>query len=270
MTNTAVGYPDPDDDPNEVPSWLRPGASLPLPQWLAGLTPEERRRAARDPLFALETMEAARELGEVRRRYQELRDAETEPSWSPTPLVGYRFWDVTVAGLTGRRGFTWPEPVLHAECRRSMRGQKAWGEAPHRRDEGGCRGLCGVNAYGNAAHLVAEAMKHPVGFGPGRPDLPHRRPIPSGAYGVVSMWGRVIEHRLGYRSEWARVTGVVVVTNTWAGTIVGSGALPRFFEDPFEAFIDRTVWDPISLDRSDPSAVRTTMIRALETIGGSQ
>jgi hypothetical protein len=212
-------------------------------------------------------------MGEARRRHQEMmemRATEREPMWSPRPLVGYRMWDISLNGLVGRTGYTWPSPQLRAECRRNRYGQKAWDGAPHRKDDEGCVGLCGVNAYRTADIMVSESMNHPVGFRPGRPVLNTRGAVPSGAYGVVSMWGRVIEHNRGYRSEHARTVGVVVVTNTWAGAIVGSDGLALLFVDPFLAFRDDSIWDPIPLDRHDPAAARTAMVDALETIGGNQ
>lgn len=269
-TATALGFPDPEDD---LPAWLKTndGAQA-LPSWLRA-EPDPRDGVDGIRKWLDSARERATRAAEARRRWETRSDdrlrSDTGPLWSPTPLVGYRMWDVTLSGLVGRTGYRWPSPVLEAECRRNLRGQKVWNGAPHRRDEDGCRGLCGVNAFREAERLVADAMNHPVGFRPGRQVLEHRGVIPSGAYGAVSMWGRVIEHELGYRSQRARTMGVIVVTNTWAGAIVGEGPLTRFFDDPFETFRDREAWMPISLDRTDPAAARTTMTETLEMIGGS-
>jgi hypothetical protein len=116
-----------------------------------------------------------------------------DPALFIDPIVGWRAWHLRrtaegpalVAATTGRG--TWPaRRAFDARCRpnrRSVAG--APDPSPHRSPVLGC--TCGIYASDTLGSLIV----------PGRP-FP---PVP--VLGTVSLWGRVIEHRAGWRAEFA-------------------------------------------------------------------
>jgi hypothetical protein len=105
-----------------------------------------------------------------------------------SPVVGYRVWQWNAAGLMSLNGEPWlPGRPLAAGCRAAARGtivgraEAAHGahEPPH----SAC--TCGVYAAKNLAHLRQFGYE-------GR-----------GIHGEVYLWGTVVEHKLGWRAQFA-------------------------------------------------------------------
>jgi hypothetical protein len=105
-----------------------------------------------------------------------------------SPVVGYRVWRWNATGLKSLNGEPWlPGRPLAAGCRAAVRrtivgrGEAAHGahELPH----SGC--TCGVYAAKNLEHLRQFGYEQ------------------RGIHGEVYLWGTVVEHRLGWRAEFA-------------------------------------------------------------------
>ena len=105
-----------------------------------------------------------------------------------SPVVGYRIWQWNATGLMSLNGEPWlPGRPLAAECRVAARGTDV-GDAKavhgaHELPHSNC--TCGVYAAKNLGHLRQFGYE-------GR-----------GIKGEVHLWGTVIEHRLGYRAQFA-------------------------------------------------------------------
>ncbi len=65
-------------------------------------------------------------------------DPQAEPMWSPTPIIGYRMWQMHPNGIVGATGYRWPTPSLSAVCRQRRSNPKPG--APHRRTDSACAG----------------------------------------------------------------------------------------------------------------------------------
>ena len=112
-------------------------------------------------------------------------------------LFGYRVWGTDAEGYlySVRAPVRWPwlawpqDRALSASC---ARGFLPWGD--HRAPVFNC--TCGVYAW-REPHKLGPKMS------PGAPD-------PYGAHvlGVVQLWGRIIEHPLGYRAQHGRVVAL--------------------------------------------------------------
>jgi len=114
------------------------------------------------------------------------REANAE-GWSPVPVLGYRMWSATAAGLVGFRT-AWRSPRLDAFCTT----RRAGSDVPHTRGE--CRNPpCGIYATKTLAELVAA---HPGEVGGNI------------ALGLVALSGKVVEHERGYRAARADVVAV--------------------------------------------------------------
>ena len=106
-------------------------------------------------------------------------EPDTEPLWLPEPIVAYRLWSWELGELHGYR-VEWPPPgELTSTCRDA--------ELLHPEDLRTPNWSCGCGIYG--------LKEHPIGYQPGRSNI----------VGRVEMFGRVIEHAEGYRSEHARI-----------------------------------------------------------------
>ena len=150
--------------------------------------------------------------------------------WSPAPIFGFRFWRVHIDGLFGSTGVRWERPVLEAECRnpRGLRlGVAARGLEPVPFDAGEpvphLECTCGIYAIPDVTVLVGLAAR---AMGPGV------RALETGAFGIVAMTGRVVEHERGWRAARAEVTALLVLTQRWFLLTAGSTAIERIFADP--------------------------------------
>jgi len=101
-----------------------------------------------------------------------------------SPVVGYRVWRWDAAGLKSLNGEPWlPGRPLAAGCRRTIvPGAKAVHGA-HQLPHSDC--TCGVYAAKNIEHLRQFGYE-------GR-----------GIHGEVYLWGTVVEHKLGWRAQFA-------------------------------------------------------------------
>lgn len=118
----------------------------------------------------------------IRRTRSERREA-----WSPTPVLGYRIWDVRPDGLFGFRQ-QWDLPTLTARCPTT----RTTDEIPH--TDGRCGDPpCGIYAAKDLRELLRQHREHDA-----------RRL----AVGLVGLQGKVVEHERGYRGEHAIVLAV--------------------------------------------------------------
>lgn len=104
------------------------------------------------------------------------------------PVVGHRVWRWSAAGLMSLNDEPWlPGQPLAAGCRaailRTIAGLPKALHAPHEVPSEGC--TCGVYAAKNLQHL------RQIGY--------ERR----GIHGEVYLWGTVVEHKLGWRAQFA-------------------------------------------------------------------
>lgn len=100
-----------------------------------------------------------------------------------SPLVGHRVWRWKETGLQSLNGEPWlPGQHLEARCRVAPAARhmaEAANEVPHRK----C--TCGIYAAKNGEHL------RQIGYADG------------GVCGEVYLWGTVVEHKPGWRSQFA-------------------------------------------------------------------
>ena len=126
-----------------------------------------------------------------------------EPPLSIEPVRGWRVWRlVRIRGRLALRSLThdsvWmPDESMHATCGRSSSGHRSPGE--------GC--TCGLYATS-----TPEALARAGVFNPG-----------TGVVGAIAMWGRVVEHGRGARSEFAYPARLRLVCGSCLAE--GSGAV---------------------------------------------
>jgi hypothetical protein len=116
-----------------------------------------------------------------------------------SPVVGYRVWQWNATGLKSLNGEPWlPGRPLAAGCRVATRGTIVGrGDATrnaHEPPHSAC--TCGVYAAKNLEHL------RQFGY--------ERR----GIYGEVYLWGTVVEHRLGWRAQFAYPKSLFLQTDS--------------------------------------------------------
>lgn len=105
-----------------------------------------------------------------------------------SPVVGYRVWHWDATGLKSLNGEPWlPGQTLSAVCRAGANGFiSGLARVTHDPDELPCfKCTCGVYAAKTTEHLR---------------QCGYRR---FGVYGEVSLWGTVVEHKRGWRSQFA-------------------------------------------------------------------
>lgn len=106
-------------------------------------------------------------------------------------LTGWRL------GAVGISGVVW-EPVVHAKCRPRAPFWRVGGYGDHDAPHTDCN--CGVWGIRDEETLHREM---------GRWD-----PVVPIAFGRVRLWGRIVEHDLGYRAEYAQPVHVTVIDGT--------------------------------------------------------
>ena len=128
-----------------------------------------------------------------------------EPPFSIEPVVGWRVWRlVRIRGRLALRSLAhdavWmPDQAMHATCGRLS-------SSGHRSPGDGC--TCGLYATS-----TPEALARASVFNPG-----------TGVVGAIAMWGRVVEHGRGARSEFAYPARLRLVCGSCLAQ--GSGAVP--------------------------------------------
>lgn len=113
--------------------------------------------------------------------------------WSNEPVVGYRMWSVTEAGLWGAKT-RWTSITKAAVC---LKGREIPMAVPHLAAHCG-EPACGIYAMKHQEAIWREAQRKA------------RRGVT--AVGRVAMEGRVIEHTAGYRAASATITRLCVMT----------------------------------------------------------
>jgi hypothetical protein len=166
---------------------------------------ETERRVARDRNQIRHLEEQAAELSEqIRIRKQEaegriklleavLEDAARElgllleEHWSPTPILGFRAWEISNNQLVGIKT-SWRTPSMSAIC---LTGGGREG-IPH--SDGRCGRLgCGIYAAKSIHQII---------------DSDQLTPGDQYVLGLVAMEGKVVEHERGYRAERATIVAV--------------------------------------------------------------
>lgn len=227
-----VATPEPEPHPSEAArwraEWSRYGRRYGVPPAPQVERLESRAQANRVRLERIEEELAALEA-EKRRLTQELAAWEkaialtlgTEvarlrarygEAWSPTPVPGYRVWQLVDGVLRGAR-VPWKGPWMRAMCAHGGHPD----EVPH--SDGRC-GRLGCGIY---------AAKHP--------DLLARELTMDweGALGLVGLSGKVVEHTSGYRGRAAEVVAVgLVAAGRWMVTD-DPGRVAAVFHDPLAA-----------------------------------
>lgn len=105
-----------------------------------------------------------------------------------SPVVGYRVWRWNAAGLNSVCGTLWPPgQPLEAVCKisscKTLGGRAAESSACHPAPQRDC--MCGVYAAKTIHHLCSAGYD---GYG---------------IHGEVYLWGKVVEHQLGWRAQFA-------------------------------------------------------------------
>jgi len=104
-----------------------------------------------------------------------------------SPIVGYRVWQWDAIGLKSLNNEQW-FPSLALEASTARCGKE------HAAPSDGCR--CGIYAAKNFQHLVE------IGY------------AQYGVHGEVYLWGAVVEHRLGWRAQYAYPKTLVLPPDT--------------------------------------------------------
>jgi hypothetical protein len=102
-----------------------------------------------------------------------------------SPIVGYRVWQWNATGLRSLNGESWlPGRPLAAGCQAVARGTRVKAvHGAHELPHPNC--TCGVYAAKNIGHLRQFGYEN------------------RGIHGEVYLWGTVVEHRLGWRAQFA-------------------------------------------------------------------
>ena len=123
-----------------------------------------------------------------------------------SPIVGYRVWQWDAAGLRSLNGEPWPSGrPLAAGCGAAARGiivgraeaVRGAHEAPH----SDC--TCGIYAAKNIEHLRQSGYER------------------YGIHGEVNLWGTVVEHKLGWRAQFAYPKSLFLPPDALPFTLAG-------------------------------------------------
>jgi hypothetical protein len=155
--------------------------------------------------------------------------------WSPGLVLGFRMWEVRGRLLGAWK--PWSEPEMEARCLPARKGADH-GEVPH--TDGRCGWPpCGIYCFKEPEQLLAA-------FG-----------LPSGSarvmLGLVTLTGKVVEHKNGYRARKARVLAAVVVGRGRLVRVEGDALLRRLFAQPEAAIEELASIDPAVVEEiTDP------------------
>lgn len=172
---------------------------------------ETERKVARDRNQIRHLEEQAAEINEqIRVRRQEaggrmklleavLKDAARdlglllEEHWSPTPVLGYRAWEISGNCLVGVKT-SWRTPSMSAICLKNAGSEGI----PH--SDGRCGRLgCGIYAAKSIQHII---------------ESDQLAPADQYVLGLVALEGKVVEHEHGYRAEKATIVAVAAGIHT--------------------------------------------------------
>jgi hypothetical protein len=170
----------------------------------------------RSELAAVEAeIEGSRQTGAL--LIEEILDQvqiEVGEGWSPTPVLGYRVWQIANDKVTGNQ-VHWDSSTLESMCLREIPGE----DLPHPVHR------CGPPACG--IYAVKDLEMFPSGVARGE--------IHDTVVGVVAMHGKVVEHEDGYRAQCA--TAVAVSANDGKRRLMTTDPLEieSLFKDPLAA-----------------------------------
>lgn len=134
---------------------------------------------------------------------------EMGEAWSPRPVMGYRVWRIEDNRVLGNQ-VHWASPTMVSACLRGNPGD----DLPHSVDR------CGPPACG--IYAVKDLDMFPASLAGGA--------IHNSVVGVVAMFGKVVEHEEGYRSQ--RATAVAVSANDGRHQLMTTD--PDLIEDLFD------------------------------------
>jgi len=135
----------------------------------------------------------------------------TPETWSPVPVLGYRYWAIKGNGAHGFRT-RWPTLHMEAVCRQSPQDQ----DIPH--TDGRCGRLgCGVYAVKSLDPLLAAISQESEGWY---------------LVGLVGLEGKVVEHDLGYRASSAAVIAAAAVGDAELFLTTDQRELTALFAQP--------------------------------------
>lgn len=199
---------------------------------LSELTSERRRLLEED-----RRLEMAKELlaGDIADRTRERHNE----GWSPTPVVGYRLWQLTEEGIFGTTGHRWERSVMDAECARARPDD----DLPHTDHR------CSDFGYGCGIYAASQPMLV-------KPDAPT-----GWVLGVVLLSGKVVEHENGYRAAHARVAAVIAHSGDRLLVTADPDAVERLFVRAAAAVVEE--------GERRPAPNGTELIAALEGLGRS-
>jgi len=136
---------------------------------------------------------------------------EMGEAWSPRPVMGYRVWRIEDNRILGNQ-VHWASPTMSSECLRENPGD----DLPHSVDR------CGPPACGIYAVKDLDAFPSSVAEGA----------IHNSVVGVVAMFGKVVEHEEGYRSQSATAVAVSANDGRRRLTTTDPHRINDLFDDP--------------------------------------
>lgn len=165
----------------------------------------------------------------------------SEPERFDEPVIAWRLWGLqlgpagpAVLPITSSSG-AWPaRKPLVAECHRY--GMRRGIDSPIRVPEFDC--TCGVYASDTLCSLASSYQPRGLAFA----SWPGKRALaPASVVGTVAMWGRVIEHVHGFRSEFAYPDRLRLACGICLADGYGKGIPTKVME------LSRTTSAPLSL-----------------------
>lgn len=161
-------------------------------------------------------------------------------AWSPTPVRGYRVWRIEDNRVMGNQAH-WASPTLESQCLRDNPGE----DLPHPVDR------CGPPACG--IYAVKDLDLFPPGVAAGA--------IHNSVVGIVAMYGKVVEHEAGYRTQ--KATAVAVSANDGRRQLMTAdpAAIEALFSDPRRALAGA---GPLERCDENPTRLFLETVRAKE------
>ncbi|MBN2114409.1 MAG: hypothetical protein JW785_09820 [Acidimicrobiia bacterium] len=166
--------------------------------------------------------------------------------WSPTPVLGFRTWDLRDRIYGAYRA--WDRPEYEAICL-SPRTGRDYSEVPH--SDGRCGSPpCGLYCFKEPEQLLA-AFGLPTGTS-------------RAVVGLVALSGKVVEHERGYRAKRAKVLAAAVVGGGRVVRVDGAGRLEALFARPQETVAEIIASDPDAVEAAaDPIAAAEAVLAYL-------